>query len=80
MITKIAKIKDFECFSAYLTMQSNRFSIKLSTFAKDFANEPQKNIVNTQFLWRGSPASAAQILNQETDNSLRLAQTYITKH
>ena len=33
-------------------MQSNRFSIKLSTFANNFANEPRKNIIITQFMVR----------------------------
>ena len=52
LIAGIAKIKDFECFSAYLTMQSNRFSIKLSTFANNFTNEPRKNIIIMQFMAR----------------------------
>lgn len=52
LIAGIAKINDFECFSAYLTMQSNRFSIKLSTFANNFTNEPRKNIIIMQFMAR----------------------------
>ena len=52
LIAGIAKIKDFECFSAYLTMQSNRFSIKLSAFTKNFTNEARKNIIITQFMAR----------------------------